>query len=265
MKLYICADIEGIAGVSNWEATRLNDPEFQEARELMSKEVVAVCETANELEIDEIVIKDAHGSGRNIIPALLPDNTKLIRGWSGHPYTMMQEINNTFDAAIFIGFHSSAGSTNNPLAHTFSLKIEYIKINGIYASEFLINLYTASLENVPVIFLSGDKNICQEAENINSHLETVAVSEGVGASSICLSPRQSIEKIKNGVNKALSGDFGKCNYTLPKYFNVEIRFNNPCSAYKASFYPGIIEHSGQTIKYESDSYMDVLKMFKFAL
>lgn len=265
MRLYICADIEGIAGVSNWEATRVNNPEFQEARELMTREILSVCEAAKDFEVDEIVIKDAHGLGRNIIPSLLPDNTKLIRGWSGHPYTMMQEINSTYDAALFIGFHSSAGSTNNPLAHTLSLKLDYIKINGIYASEFLINLYTATLENVPVIFLSGDRNICQEAVKITSSLETVAVSEGIGESSICLSPKQSIKKIKNGVKKALSGDFKKCNYTLPENFNIEIKFNDPCSAYRASFYPGIIGHSGQTIIFESDSFMEVLKMFKFVL
>lgn len=265
MKLYISADIEGVAGVSHWDATRLNDPEFQEARELMTNEVLAACEAAIDSGFKEIVIKDAHGSARNIISSHLPENTTLIRGWSGHPYTMMQEIDNTFDAALFIGFHSSAGSTNNPLAHTISLNIEYIKINGIYASEFLINLYTASLEDVPVLFLSGDKHICQEAKDISSMIETVSVSEGIGASSICFSPKQSVKKIKDGVTKALTEDFNKCKFTLPKHFKIEIKYNNPSSAYRASFYPGIKEHTGQIINYESDTYLDVLKMFKFVL
>jgi len=55
-----------------------------------------------------------------------------------------------------IGYHSPAGSSANPLAHTLSGSDSYIKINEIYASEFMIHTYTAALVKVPVVFLSGD-------------------------------------------------------------------------------------------------------------
>src|SRR4029079_18577351 len=110
MKVYISADIEGTSGITNWEQDDKTHPTYQEFRERMTDEVVAACEGAIEAGAKEIVIKDAHGSGRNIIAARLPDCAKLIRGWSGHPFCMVQELDQSFDALLFVGYHAKAGS-----------------------------------------------------------------------------------------------------------------------------------------------------------
>ena len=65
--------------------------------------MVAACEGAIAAGASEILIKDAHGSGRNIIAARLPDCARLIRGWSGHPLCMVQELDESFDALMFAG------------------------------------------------------------------------------------------------------------------------------------------------------------------
>ena len=201
MKLYISADIEGIAGVSDWNATSLNSSEFEEARSLMTQEVLAACKGAIKAGCKEIIIKDAHGSGRNIIPSLLPEWVTLIRGWSGHPYRMMQEIDNTFDATVFIGYHSAAGTTSNPLAHTFKKNIAHIKINNDVASEFLINSMISALVNVPVAFLSGDEAICNDAKLFNEKIETVMVTRGKGVietaeQTICFETKEYFELLR---------------------------------------------------------------------
>jgi len=130
----------------------------------MTREVVAACEGALSANVTDILIKDAHGSGRNIIASQLPECARLIRGWSGHPFNMLQQIDQTFDATILTGYHSKAGSEPNPLAHCFRLYIDYIKINGELASEFLFNAYVSALVNVPVVFVSGDKGICEDVK-----------------------------------------------------------------------------------------------------
>jgi D-amino peptidase len=66
----------------------------------------------------EIVIKDAHATGRNIIASRLPACARLVRGWSGHPLAMVQELDESFDALVLVGYHSKAGTQDNPLAHT---------------------------------------------------------------------------------------------------------------------------------------------------
>ena len=68
----------------------------------------------------EIWVKDAHDTARNLIAARLPPQARLMRGWSGHPYQMVDGLDASFKALLMIGYHSRAGSDTNPLAHTLT-------------------------------------------------------------------------------------------------------------------------------------------------
>jgi len=169
MKIYISADIEGITGIAHWDETEKSKPDYQKFSKQMTEEVKAACEGAINAGAEEIWIKDAHDSGRNIIAADLPQNIKLIRGWSGHPFSMVQELDESFDALIMIGYHSFGSSSANPLSHTMSsATFNYIKLNEKLASEFLIHSYAAATVGVPVVFLSGDEGLCKEVNAINN-------------------------------------------------------------------------------------------------
>ena len=162
MKVFISADIEGVTNVSHWEEADISKPESAVARQQMTAEVVAACEGALKAGATEIWVKDAHWTGRNIIAARLPHEVKLVRGWSNHPFMMMQELNDTFHAVLLVGYHSGAGHDTNPLAHTFNPDLYSVQVNEKDASEFLLNAFTASLHRVPVVFVSGDKALCDE-------------------------------------------------------------------------------------------------------
>jgi D-amino peptidase len=264
MKVYISADIEGVTGVVHWNETEKSKPEFNEFAEQMTKEVVAACEGATAAGAEELWIKDAHDSARNININKLPKNSKLIRDWSRHPFCMMQELDESFDAAILIGYHSGGSLSGNPLSHTLNNnKVSYIKINGEVASEFLINTYVASLVGVPVIFVSGDEELCEAANKTNKNIKTVAVKKGVGNSVISIHPELANERIKNSVQEALKGDYKNCFVKLPDSFKVEIGYLNHKHAYAASFYPGARLIDTMSISYEADDYFDVLRMFMF--
>ena len=194
MKVYISADIEGTTGVTHWDETELGKGEYEPAREQMTAEVVAACEGALQAGATEIWIKDAHDSARNIIASRLPREARLIRGWSGHPFMMMQEIDSTFQSLILVGYHSRMGSGGNPLSHTMSGNVTWLKINDSYASEFSFHAYTAALVKVPLAFVSGDKGLCDEVVQFNPHITTVAVKEGVGSSTINIHPDLAAEQ-----------------------------------------------------------------------
>jgi len=164
MKIYISADMEGLTGIAAWDETSKSKPDYPPFRDEMMKEVIAACEGANLSGSKEILINDAHDAGRNLCFAGLPENVKMIRSSSKHPYCMMQGLDKTFDAALMIGYHSHAGSDRNPLAHTINSDIAYIKINDIYTSEFLMNAYTAAMLGVPVVFVSGDRGLCESVK-----------------------------------------------------------------------------------------------------
>jgi D-amino peptidase len=265
MKIYISADIEGTTGIVNWDETEKSKQDHASFALQMSREVKAACLGAINAGANEIWIKDAHDSGRNINIEDFPENVKLIRAWSGHPFSMMQEIDETFDAAIMIGYHSNAGSNHNPLAHTMDTSNFFIKINDEYASEFLINTYTALMVNVPVIFVSGDEGLCNQVSKFNNSIETFAVNKGVGNSVISIHPKLAADNIQSGVYTALKKDINRCINPLPEKFKVEISFKNHYKAYKASFYPGMRQISPNNIIFETDNYFEVLRMIAFVV
>lgn len=266
MKLYISADIEGVTGIADWEEANKDKVKYQYFAKQMTREVKAACEGANEAGVDKIVVKDAHGSGRNIDPSQLPTNTKIIRGWSRHPYMMVQGIDDSFAAVAYIGYHSYGGSNTNPLAHTMSSsKIDYVKLNGKFASEFLLYANAAAYENVPSVFISGDKGICEYAKKINNSIKTAAVFEGMGSSTISIHPDKSLKLIKNGVKEALSGDLSKNKIELDDHFTLEVKYNYHGDAYKNSFYPGVKQKSAKVIEYKADDYFEIMRATLFLL
>ncbi len=265
MKVYISADIEGVCGIANWNEASKTHADYAEFRQRMTSEVVAACQAAIACGARQIYVKDAHASGRNIIAEQLPECAVLIRGWSGHPFSMVQELDESFDALLMIGYHSKAGSDTNPLAHTMSTKVAYIKINGVVASEFLIHQYAAALENVATVFISGDRGICSEVKAANPNIETVAVLEGIGASTISIHPDLALKNIAAGVERALQSDLDQCAIELPEEFKVEIKYIDPVLAYKAAFYPGCSMLRPLTVEYSTDDYFEVLRLLNFVV
>ena len=266
MKIYISADIEGVCGSTHWDETDDKKTDYAEFQKQMTAEVAAACKGAMAAGAKEIIVQDAHGTGRNITAKDLPDGVKLIRGWSGHPNAMVQELDKTFDALMFVGYHSHAGSSGNPMAHTMrGSYVDYLKINDNYASEFLLHALFAATMNVPAVFLAGDDELCKHVKNINKNITTVAVKEGKGDSTISLHPKETIEKIWQGAESALQGDLTKC--VLPTYdeYKIELRFKKHQQAYNASFYPGCKLSNTQTITFNTKDYFEVMRMMHFVI
>ncbi|KOA21314.1 D-aminopeptidase [Clostridium homopropionicum DSM 5847] len=264
MKIFISADIEGTTGINSWDETEKSKIDYSMFAEQMNREVLAACNGAIKAGAKEIYIKDAHDSGRNLNPGIFPKNIKFIRGWSGHPFSMVEGLDGTFDGVVFIGYHSAAGTGYNPLSHTMNpFNIDFIKINGQLASEFTLHAYTAAYLGVPALFLSGDKGICEEVKTMNSSIRTVAVNEGVGASTLSIHPDLAVEVIEKSVEEALRFDLSLCKLKLPEEFNLEIGYIVHSRAYKSSFYPGAKLISPKIISFKTKDYFEVLRAISF--
>jgi D-amino peptidase len=264
LRIYISADIEGITGVTHWDDTDLHKEDSKVFREQMTAEVVAACEGALQAGATEIWIKDAHDTGRNLIASKLPKEASLIRGWTGHPLMMVQELDSSFAAVLMIGYHSRAGAGTSPLAHTMTGKLAHVTLNGRYASEFLIHAYAAASLQIPVAFVSGDKGLCDEVAQLNSHIVTVAVKEGIGAATVNIHPELATARIREGVAKALHGPITECQIPLPARFVVEVSYRDHYDAHLYGFYPGASQKDATTVRFESDSYFEVMRFLLFA-
>jgi len=264
MKIYISADIEGTTGIAHWDETEKSKEDYEKFAEQMNREVRAACEGAIKAGAKEILIKDAHDSGRNLDARLLPRNVNIIRGWAGHPFCMVQELDDTFDAVLFTGYHSRGGANTNPLAHSMNpFEVDYIKINGQNASEFIIHAYAAAYIGVPCAFLSGDTGICEEVQSLNENIKTVSVLKGVGGSTLSIHPDLAVELIEKRVEEALNEDFSLYKIELPENFELEIGYTLHTKAYRFSFYPGAKLASPKSIVLNTKDYFEVLRAIMF--
>lgn len=262
MKVYISADIEGIAGVTHWDETEIGKPGYEASRTQMAAEVRAACEGAAVTGAHEIVVKDAHDTGRNITPADIPLGVHLLRGWSGHPLAMTEELDGSYTGLVLVGYHAPAGSAGSPLAHTLS-PLHLLEINGRPASEFLLAAYSAAYVGVPLLFVSGDEATCAEAQRLSARIGAFPVKRGVGGGTISVDAEQALAGIRDGVAAALKGDPGLCRVALPERFTVAVTYRDHPKAYRASFYPGATLASSCTVAFASSDFLDVLRFLLF--
>ncbi len=264
MKVYISADIEGVTGVTSWNETELGDKEHAAAALQMTKEVLAACEAATQWGADQIMIKDAHDSARNMITEMFPDNVTFVRGWTNTPESMMAGIDETFDAAIFIGYHSGAGYNGNPLSHTMNRGNNYVKINGKKAAEFDMNAYIAAYYDVPVVFVSGDQELCDHAVKLVPAIRTAGVKYGIGNATFNMSCEKACRLIKEGVKEGLQ-HIDECRIKSPSQFEMKINFKESVNALRASFYPGVKQLDANTVIYTGKDIQDMMTARMFIL
>jgi D-amino peptidase len=265
MKVFISADIEGVNSICSWDETEASHPRYLEFKKQMTEEVKNACIGAHNAGATEILVKDAHDSAMNLSIGDLPEYVKLHRGWEGNICSMMAGLDDTFDAAVFIGYHSPSRSNGNPLSHTMNTQIHHVKINGVIASEFDINSLYASYLNVPIAFLSGDLNLTKLVKATNENIEVVSTKEGHYGAVISRHPSITNQEILSTVEKSLKKDLQGNLVEMPKVFNVEIQYRTHQAAYRASFFPGCTLQGSDRVTFTSTNYYDVLVMFKFIL
>lgn len=265
MKVFISADIEGVTTTTVWNETDPSHASYPLHAKQMTDEVLACIQGARNAGAGEIVVNDAHGPGLNIDPSRMPSGVTLIRNWSGHPYSMAFGIDKTFDAAMFVGYHSAAGRPGNPLAHTNTGKLVYTKLNGMIASEFMLYSYACALEGVPTVFLSGDKMLCDDSKGLHPDLITCAVKDGSGAATMNYSTEDTVKNIKELSEKALSRDLANALVKLPDHFEAELFYKEHIGAEIASWYPGVTRAGDNTITFQSDSYFEILRSIQWIM
>jgi len=268
MKVYISADIEGVSGITHWNETTLTNPEYRVFKDQMTKEVKAAVEALHNCGVEEIIVRDAHDSARNITLNELPDYVKFIKGWSGQPNDMLAMLDDSYDACIFIGYHSPSRSGGNPLSHTLSTDLHHIRINGKIVSEFLLNTYFSQMHQVPVIFVSGDQLLTKSIEEENSEIETYAAFEGIGGAVLSNHPNYSVQQISEKVTNAISKlrqDKKQFFVNMPRFFEVEVCYKSHKKAYSASFYPNACLISHDKILYKTDKYYEVARFLHFVI
>jgi len=263
MKVFISADMEGVAGIVHGEMLR-EGKEYERARKLMTQEVNAAIEGV--LEANKratVIVNDSHGTMRNLLPEELHEAAELITG-SQKPLSMMQGIDSSFDAAFFTGYHARRGTYSGVLEHTYhGGVVTDVAINGKPLGETGINAALAGYFKVPVALVTGDRAVTEEARSILGKVETVKVKEGVGRySARCFSPSKAQMLIKEGALNALKNLKRFKPFKINPPIKLEVTFINTGMTEMAELVPGTKRLDGKTVTFVSDDYVEAFKALR---
>jgi D-amino peptidase len=204
MKILIAADMEGVTAVVSWNHVATDHPEYTRFRKLMTYDVNAAIRGAFEGGASEVMVSDGHSFGRNILIEELDPRARLNSG-SPSPFSMIQGIDCSVTAVIFVGYHARIGTQNAILEHTWSdERVANLWINGDLFGEIGLNAAISGYFNAPVIMISGDQSACAEAAGLLQGIETAVVKYASGRMAAeCLPPSVTQNLIQAAATRAV--------------------------------------------------------------
>ena len=264
-KLFISIDLEGCTGVVTEDQTEPGRPAWEGARRLMQADLEAVIGGCRAGGAGEIVVCDAHDGGANLSAADLPPAVRLVRG-SPPPLGMMAGIDESFDAALFVGYHARAGTTGAVLDHTYTYRVFRVRVDDMTeAGEFALNAALAGCFGVPVVFVSGDEAAVAEARELLPDVAGVAVKTGSARTNAhLLSPERTRALLADGARRALAAVPRPAALAWDER-SLRVVFTRSDFAEAAAVCPGVERVDARTIRLESPRFLDTFTTFTAAL
>jgi D-amino peptidase len=256
LRVFISVDMEGLAGVFTGAEVSPSGPDYAHFRAIMAGETNAAIEGAVRAGATDIVVRDSHGAKLNLLPGDVDPRARLLRGQSTGPKNMMEGIDASFDAVVFIGYHAKAGTPGAILAHTSTGNVIDVSINGISMPEGGYNALVAGLYDVPVVFVAGDRAAVEQIRGLLGPIGGVAVKDVVADAVLGLSPATARDAIRDGVERAIRDRAAFRPYTLPAPYTMVLRVRQ-----ERPPYPGARRTAEGEFTFTSTNLLEVLDAF----
>lgn len=266
LRALISIDMEGIAGVVDWNDTIPGRPDYGAARDLMTNEASAAVRGVLAFDPDaEVLVADAHGPFRNLHPGKLDRRARLLRGYP-RADSMLAGIQTGVDAVLLIGYHGKAGMAGSVLAHTMNgAVISDVRCNGRSYGEIGLNVAHAAAHGATTALISGDDSVAAEAAAVAPGIHTVEVKRALsGWAADNLHPDEACDRIEAAVPAALAARAEVKPLRFEGPVDVEIDFVRPLMVEPMLLIPGV-ERNGQAgVRYQADSFTTAYQILELA-
>ena len=264
VKVLVSVDMEGITGVVSAEQLGPAGFEYARFREFMTAEALAAVEAAKEGGATEVLVVDSHGNGQNLLIERFPADVRIVRSWP-RPLGMMEGIDSTFAAAIFIGYHSATTNPRGVRAHTMSsATFAAVLLNGAPANEALVNAAIAGHFGVPVIMVSGDDAVVPEVQQLIAGVEGAVVKHAISFhSATTMTPQAGQALIREKVRAAMAKRASARPYVLRGPIRLDVTFKNYTPAEMVTYLPGIERRDAHTIRFTGRDITEVSRFLEF--
>jgi D-amino peptidase len=251
-KVFISADMEGISGISGSDQLSAAGAEYARSRKMMADDVNAAIRGALGGGATTIVVNDSHGSMRNLrLEDLLP-GVRLI----SHSFKrsgMMEGLDESFDAVVFVGYHAKAGHPGGVFAHTGSGVVRDVRVNGVSLGEGGLNTLVAAWYGVPVALVTGDDVAVKQVAETATGAKTVAVKRAINPRAVELRP---FAEVHAEIERAAREGVAAATKFPPRReatYRVEVQFQDVAIPEVAQNIPGMQRPSPDTIAFTQDS------------
>jgi D-amino peptidase len=226
-RVYISVDMEGISGISGSDQISFGQPEYGRSRKLMAEDANAAIRGAFAGGATEVLVNDSHGGQRNLLPEDLDPRAGLI-SHSFKRHGMMEGLNETFHAVIFVGYHAKAQAPRGLFAHTGSGVVRDLRINGQSVGEGGMNALLAAWYGVPVVLVTGDDAAVDEVKGRVPQIRGVAVKRAINVNAVELRPlAQARKEIEEAARAAVAAaGTGQGSPKREAQYRVELQYNN---------------------------------------
>ena len=260
MKVYLSVDMEGVAGVAAWPQVTPGDPAYAIARRWMIEEANAAVEGALEAGAREVLVNDSHSSMRNLPLDQIHPAARLITG-SLKPLGMMAGIDDSFDAAMFVGYHARGGG-EGVLAHTWSSSVIGCRLNGREVGEWGLNAMIAGHFGVPVVLITGDDRLAAEVATELPNTEVVVVKRALSKFAADSLPRaEATAAIRAAARRALERRGEVAPYRPATPIRLEVDFNLAELADDAATLPRAERTGPLTVAYTAADAIEAWRAF----
>lgn len=264
MKVYISVDMEGIAGAAAGVQANPESREYERFRRIMTQEANAAIEGALEAGATEVVVNDGHWNMINILVEELHPEAQLISGVN-KPLLQVTDIDQGFDALFYVGYHQREGGGDGVMNHTLMGTLIYeVRINGEPVDEAAINAGVAGVYGVPVALVTGDNEVCADAQRRFPGVTVAPVKTAIDRfAARSLTPKKAQALIRERAAVALrqvrSGAVQP--YTVSTPVTFEVDFKRTAPANMTTLIPGVERIGPRTIAIRSDDYVAAYRIF----
>lgn len=264
LKVLISVDLEGITGVVTAEQLGPAGFEYGRFREFMTAEALAAVEAAKEAGATEVLVVDAHGNGQNLLIERFPADVRIVRSWP-RPLSMMQGIDSSFAAAVFIGYHSATTNPQGVRAHTISSgTFAGIAMNGTPMAESGINAAIAGHFGVPVVMISGDDVAVAELQQLVPGVQGAVVKRAISFHSAnTMTPQAGAALIREKVKAGLTKRGSIRPHTIRGPVRLDVTFKNYTPAEVVTYLPGIERRDAHTIRFSARDVTEASRFIQF--
>jgi len=253
--VYISVDMEGLSGIGAPAMTNGSGKDYAVGRRMMTREIVAVVSgiraAASERAIGRvrIVVNDSHGDHANALIEDFPPGVEYVQG-SLKPLGMVAELDGSFDAAIYLGYHARAG-TEGFLAHTGSGLVRDMSINGIPSGEGEMNAAFAGSLGVPVVLVAGDAAyVAQARGTYAAAAQSVVTKTAVTSEAAHLRPVDEVrDELEAKARAAMLGLADGRPWDVGSPWNVEMTLGNATHVDVAAGIPGVEKVGPLTVRF----------------